>query len=333
MCVVYHMTRQKHFYQIIRNTIVLLILSGGLLHGQQFRQQGLYMLDPYQSNPAFGGLNNSLTMTGDFRRQWSELTGAPIGQFVSANMPLYAIQSGVGINLFHETLGASRAISGDVSYNYIFTQFEGFLLSAGVGLGVRSNQIDGSRLRTPDGNYENIINHNDPNIPITNSTANSMVIVSGLALRSANFELGLGSYQTIGATISKEMNYNYAPANHLTLYGSTFLRIIDDWMLSPNLLLKYDFRVLQTEIDVLAYYGNLFGGLGMRGYSGNSSDAFKVILGGRITEKIQVAYNYEMTISGLKSVAGNTHELLIQYRIPASSLTKQREKIIYHPRM
>lgn len=57
------------------------------------------------------------------------------------------------------------------------------------------------------------------------------------------------------------------------------------------------------------------------------------MVGGRITERILVAYNFESPISELKLYSGNTHELLLQYRIQANIIQREKEKLIYHPRM
>ncbi|MEO5583434.1 MAG: PorP/SprF family type IX secretion system membrane protein [Saprospiraceae bacterium] len=313
--------------------LLYIICNGNPIQGQQLAQKGLYMLDPYSFNPAFGGLNNGLTVTGDFRKQWSDIEGRPVSEFVSAHMPLLNLNSGVGVNLIHEGIGASKIIEGSFSYNYILPQTGPLFLSIGGGLGMISRQLDGNILRTPDGNYETSINHNDPNIPTTKISDNNGVINLGLAMRIGLLEMGISSYQTVAFRISNKDNYHYSPAHHFTLYTSYFYTFNENWKIVPNALIKYDMASLQTELDIHLYNKNIFGGVGIRGYNSKSIDAIKIIIGGRITEKIMVAYNYESALSGIKTYSGNSHELLLQYRIPANLIERQKEKLIYHPRM
>mgnify|MGYP003548701211 FL=1 len=77
------------------------------------------MLDPYSFNPAYGGLNNGLTLTGDFRNQWSNLQGKPLGGYFTAHSPLLNLNSGVGFSFSTESIGASNNTEGSFSYNYI----------------------------------------------------------------------------------------------------------------------------------------------------------------------------------------------------------------------
>ncbi|KXK18361.1 MAG: PorP/SprF family type IX secretion system membrane protein [Saprospiraceae bacterium] len=315
-------------------TGVLLMLTIALAHkvnAQQIAQHGLYMLEPYRYNPAFGGLNNALTITGNFRRQWAELPGRPSTQYISAHMPLRTINSGVGLNFKNDELGATRISAATMSYNYILPLR--VFVSVGVGLGLNTSSINGDLLRTPEGNYENGINHNDPNIPAGKSSSTNGTLNLGIVSRINAIELGLSAIQTTSIGKRNSDLYYYKPYTHLILYTAYYYQIDDNWKILPSALLKYDLATIQTELDILAYNKNIFGGIGIRGYDNSSIDAVKVMLGGRITERILVAYNFEGNISKERAYIGNTHELLVQFRIKTNFKTTKREKIIYHPRI
>ena len=319
--------------RIFYGILLLTLLFNNKVSGQQLAQKGLYMLDPYSFNPAFGGLNNGLTVTGDFRKQWSNIAGKPVSEFVTAHMPLLNINSGVGLSFIHESIGAGKNIEGSFSYNYILPRTGPVFISVGAGIGLISRQLDGTVLRTPEGTYETVINHNDPDIPDSKLADNNGIINLGVAMRVGLLELGISSYQTLSFGLSKKENYHYNPAHHLTLYTSYFYNFDENWKIVPNVLVKYDLATVQSELDIHLYNKNIFGGVGVRGYNSNSIDAIKIILGGRISEKIMVAYNYESPINGIKTYSGSTHELLFQYRIPTNIIERQKEKLIYHPRM
>ncbi|MCO6459881.1 MAG: PorP/SprF family type IX secretion system membrane protein [Saprospiraceae bacterium] len=300
-------------------------------YGQQFNQQGLYMLDPYSFNPAYGGLNNSLTITGNFRKQWSEIPGQPTSQYLSFHSPIHSISGGFGGQFTNETIGASRLTGGLATFNYFLPT--PFLLSVCGGIGFISRALDATIITTPEGKYENGINHNDPHIPNIPTNSSNGVINLGIFSRFGSFEIGLSSYQTTYLGSSKNDSYHYRPYHHLILYSGYYYSINEDWSLSPTLLLKTDFVSLQSELDIHLYNKNIFGGIGFRGYNKSSIDAVKVIIGGRISERLLVSYNFESAIGAVKKYTGNTHEILLQYRIKTNFIQKPKEKIIYHPRM
>ncbi|MBK7602532.1 MAG: PorP/SprF family type IX secretion system membrane protein [Saprospiraceae bacterium] len=325
----------SYLYKVLSNIFIcctLILITNQNSYAQQLAQKGLYMLDPYSFNPAYGGLNNGLTLTGDFRNQWSNLQGKPLGGYFTAHLPLLNLNSGVGFSFSTESIGASNNTEGSFSYNYILP-ISPIFLSIGGGIGLSSRQLDGSILKTPDGQYENNVNHNDPNIPIDKVSANNGVINLGIVIRTGLLEIGLSSYQTVSTGISKNEKYNYKPVDHYLLYASYFYTFNENWKIVPNALIKYEKSALQSDIDIHLYNKNIFGGVGIRGYNSNSLDAIKVMVGGRITERILVAYNFESPISELKLYSGNTHELLLQYRIQANIIQREKEKLIYHPRM
>ena len=289
------------------------------------------MYEPYSFNPAYGGMNNSISISGDVRKQWSGITGSPSSQYLLAHMPLYHLSSGAGIMLNNEEIGASRQFQGQLSYNYVFSKLSFGLLSAGVSVGLLNRNIDGNEIRTPGGNYENSVQHNDPLLFPGAGNYFGSTAGAGIFLRTTSLEIGLSYSQVISLPFS-EKTLSYTPASHIILYGGYYYELNEDWKLVPSLLLKYNSAILQSDVDLQVYRNNLIAGIGVRGYSSKSIDCIKINLGGRLSERLLIAYNYEATLSGLKSYSDNTHELFIQYRIP-SKLLKKPENVIYHPRM
>ncbi|MEY3249463.1 MAG: hypothetical protein RL742_1506, partial [Bacteroidota bacterium] len=90
-------------------TPILYIGMLGWLQAQQLPQYSLYMLNPYALNPAVAGTENTLILNGVYRQQWSDLRGAPVGQTLNAHLPVYRINSGLGLRLDNDAVGAHRA--------------------------------------------------------------------------------------------------------------------------------------------------------------------------------------------------------------------------------
>lgn len=298
---------------------------------QQLPQYGLYMFEPYSFNPAYGGMNNSISVSADIRKQWSGLAGAPSSQYLTVHMPIYSLNSGVGLMLNNEELGANHQFQGQLSYNYVMSNLAAGLISLGASVGLINRNMDGSEIRTPGGNYENSIQHNDPLLYPGAENYFGSTLGCGIFYRASAVEVGLSYSQIISLPIQNK-TFTYNPAAHLILYASYFYKINEDWKIVPAVLLKYNAAVIQSDLDLQIYRNNLIGGLGLRGYSSKSLDCFKINLGGRLSERLLIGYSYEATLSGLKSYSDNTHELFIQYRLPVKML-KKAENVIYHPRM
>jgi len=99
--------------------IFLLLGMTTQVWAQQPSQYSLYMLNPYGYNTAYAGLDESLSITGVFRKQWVNLPGSPMSFQFNAHMPLEYINSGVGLSVEHDRLGAQFYTHVQGSYNYI----------------------------------------------------------------------------------------------------------------------------------------------------------------------------------------------------------------------
>jgi len=149
----------KNIFTILATLIVFTAYS------QQNGQYSLYMLNKYQFNSAYAGLDNSLSVTGVFRQQWLGLEGSPSIQNVNAHMPLYYLRGGIGLNVENMNIGAEQNISATLSYSYHHPVGDAGILSIGAGGGIFQKSLDGSKLRTRDGDYQEnipVITHNDP---------------------------------------------------------------------------------------------------------------------------------------------------------------------------
>ena len=96
---------------------------------QQSVQWTQYMLHPYTINPAYAGLDRSLSITSGVRSQWSDFGDAPITQMVQAHIPLYIVDGAAGIAITNDQLGLFRRTSATVSYNYVLDSPIGLVLS------------------------------------------------------------------------------------------------------------------------------------------------------------------------------------------------------------
>ena len=90
-----------------------------MVWAQQPAQYSLFMLNKYAYNNAYNGLDQSLSITGVFRKQWTTFPGSPLNFNFTAHLPLEMISSGVGFGVEYDALGAYTNITVRGSYSYI----------------------------------------------------------------------------------------------------------------------------------------------------------------------------------------------------------------------
>ncbi len=316
-------------------TVVLLTFFAMTCMAQQAAQYSMYMWNKHAFNPAYAGMDNSLSITGVYRSQWVNLPGSPVTQAVNAHMPLYIARGGAGISFESESLGSWKQQVASLSYDFQIEVGNSGILSLGLAAGLLVREIDGSKIRTPEGQYSDNepFTHNDPSIPFlsvekgTGPTAHV-----GIFYQSEKLEVGLSAVNLLENEVSLT-SVTFMPERTYYLYSGYRLDLGRKLQLTPSLLVKSD--VYQTQMDfslVVRYNENIFAGATFRGYDSKSRDALSLIGGIKLNEKITVGYAYDLTLSGLSKVNNGTHELLINYNLGKPIGQGNPPIIIYNPR-
>lgn len=323
---------------MIRNGILLVIWSVLLLSisavpifAQQYPQFTQFMLNRYGMNPAYGGLESSLSITTGLRTQWTPFEGAPKTQFINAHLPFYILNGSIGMSLENEQLGAFKRLLITASYNYVYESSIG-LISVGMKAGGQQVRINGRQLRTPTGNYvDQNIDHNDPILSSQNMTGISPQWGLGLYLLNDYFQGGF-SIENIPANSLSSGAAAYRPSQFLNLFLSSDIYVSDILMMRPVLLIKSDLVQTQTDVGALLYYDKFFGGMTVRGYNSDSFDAFNIIAGIKVNEHFRLSYSFDFGISDINRFHDGTHEFIVNYNLNKKISTGELPRIIYNPR-
>lgn len=324
----------RYFY-----TIMLVLFVLGNCFAQQASQYSLYALNKFNFNPAYAGLDNSLSVTGVYRNQWLDLPGSPVLQNINAHLPVYLLNGGFGINIENEKQGPERNTLATISYSYWLPVGKKNTLSLGLSGGVLQKTLDGTLLRTPDGVYTNPITniqHNDNNLPNSKESGRAPIFNAGAYFKGEQYEFGVSvnnitesrimlNAQNVNAEILNNRNY--------FITFATYFEIGNKLTIHPSALIKSDLIENQAEITVLLKYNdNIFGGAAFRGYNSNTADAVALIAGFNLSEKVKVAYSYDMTVSALQSVSNGSHEIMLNYNLNKAIGAGIPPNIIYNPR-
>lgn len=313
---------------ILLSIVILIPIT---IQSQQNGHYTQYMYNKYEFNPAFGGLERSLSVNSYYRSQWNQLSSNPSQLGINAHMPLYLLKGSVGINVASENLGAERNTSVLLGYNYILPTKIG-TFSAGLSLGVLQKSIDGSKLRTPSGEYENIINHNDLLLSNSQGYGLSPNWKLGVYFLNNNLETGFSitnfpTNQIPVGDYSIDLQTSYTFFTEMKIY----LENIDAYI-KPSIFLQANNESVQTAIATTLQYGNVFGGLGVRGYDSQSIEGLIFIMGMQIDKHYRLSYSYDYGLSSLQKVNDGSHEFIINYNLQKLIGIGLPPKIIYNTR-
>ena len=300
-------------------------------YGQRSSVSTMHMLNPYQQVQAYGGFDRSISSTLMYRSQWTPIASNPRYLHFNVHLPVYFLNGGAGIILEQEDLGLESNSTAKLSYNLVYNTPIG-LFSGGISLGFSQKRFNGDGVLTPEGEYETgLINHNDPNI--TNGFANGLRPTWGLS--------GIWRYNKLTAGIQIDdfftPKYSFDQINYdgraiFSLIADYQYTISDDVTLRPSLLMITNLNLWQLNLGVSCNYGNIFGGINLRGFTQNTVESLGIISGIRFNKHYTLAYSFDLGLSSLRNSTEGSHEIILKYNLNKIINTGLPPRIIYNPR-
>ena len=301
---------------------------------QQPAQYSLYMLNKYAFNPAYAGMDNSLSFTGVYRNQWVGLEGAPETQGLNAHMPLYFLGGGVGFVAEKETIGSWRQTSAVATYSYQMEAGTAGVLSLGMSIGLLQRELDGSKVRTPEGVYNegSQIDHQDDLLFSDLQNGSAPTFHVGAFYQGEKLEAGISAMNLIENEVSLS-SAGFKPDRTYFLYIGYQIDLDKKLVAVPSALVKSSTEQTQVDLSVLMRYDeNIFLGASFRGYDAKTRDAASIFGGFKLSERIVLGYAFDVPISDLKPVNNGTHEFYLNYNLGKEIGKGKPPHIIYNPR-
>lgn len=325
----------KFRLSIIKFCVILFFLfTGEKSFAQQPYHSTHFILDKYDVNPAYAGMDDVLNINARYRQQWQGIDGNPEFIRLNAHLPLYNINGGAGFKFGRQKIGLEKDNYFTFSYNHVFPLSFG-LISVAAKAGLTQKSIDAAALRTASGIYNSggQIDHKDQLLSEGELKGIGQNYGMGIYFFSNYFDLGMvfDDYPVIGYSLD-EMSIQ--KCSSMTIHWNYFLNLPDPFKMDIFTLLRTDFIQWQSEAGVGLNYGDkLYTMLQFRGYSKNSLDALSIGIGGRLNRNIFLAYNYDLTLSSLRRASNGSHEILIRYFVDLQLGKKLPESIIHSPRL
>ncbi|WP_053058361.1 type IX secretion system membrane protein PorP/SprF [Pedobacter sp. BMA] len=119
-----------------------------------------YFQNRYLINPSMAGINEGFNINGSFRKQWSNIPGAPLTQSVTLDEQVGKV--GWGANFYNEKAGGIQRTKmvGTFAYHLPLSN-EDQKLNFGISFGASQDRLDLSSVRNSDINDPSIARFND----------------------------------------------------------------------------------------------------------------------------------------------------------------------------
>jgi type IX secretion system PorP/SprF family membrane protein len=258
-------------------------------------------------NPALAGQTTG-SATYTYRTNYSNVEGAPEDHFIGIHTPFSEYRCGLGFNLMHEKVNNIQNVFASAAFAYhIRNRTQGF--SAGISAEYGSTVVTGQSNVNP--------TVNDPVLLSYGNRVSSFDFSAGMNYQSRYFRAGFALNKLASSWITKETSLF---ANYFSTYIQGMIPVRNQKDLIEPYLSVRRFSPLYMSWDAGLFYSfqdKVMLGLGMR-----KGNAVVSNLGLYITERLLLAYSYEMNTSAYSKQLGSTSEFSL--RLDFSSYAERK---------
>jgi len=310
--------------------ILLFLIAGNLISGQQLPIYSQYLYNKFLINPAVAGSDGYTSYNITAREQWVGYYGAPrtfsfSGQtrilkrsYILKNLgvrkqvyrPKTDGKVGLGGYVFSDKNGLVQRTGFQFSYSYHMWLRNSTQLSMGLAFSGYHYKID-----------ENEINFEDPDEPwLNNDLRRGMFIPDasfGLYLLNARYSVGFSADQLFEASarIGDNTFNNFKIDRHYYLFGTYMLRLTNIIDLEPSVLIKMSGQLKpQADIGLTYIYNNGF----WAGLAYRTSGAVIANLGVKY-QNIFIGYAFDFTLQEIQRITYGTHEITLAIKFGDSA--------------
>lgn len=304
--------------------IGMMLLVGLTTIAQQEQQYTMYFVNPYTINPAVGGTEDFIDIKLGGRYQWMGIEAAPKTIYLTAHSTLgkefkpeyhhhgeHSYWHGVGGYVYKDQTGPLSRSGYYGSYSFNHPINKKLRLSTGFFAGLKQFTVDGSFFN----------NKQADNVVASAATLSKMMpdMSFGMWLYSKDHYIGISAFQLLGNSLSFDglqdptlQSAEGALGRHVFIQGGYRVALGDDLDVIPSFAVKFvNPAPVSKDINVKLNYGD---GLFVGG-SWRIGDSFSVAAGTVLLDQWEVAYSYDLNVSGLSQYNTGTHEVIIGYRL------------------
>ena len=249
-------------------------------------------------NPAATGNSNNVDVFLLNRQQWIGFENAPRTSILNAHSYFNAIQSGLGLSMMFDKIGASRqTLNAMASYAYHISLTDEILLSLGLSGGIYNSNWDPSRNRFNEEVDDGSLSDK------SSRTAGDF---------NAGFEMNV--YGVIfGASLTHLLNSSPdigKPGREVYGYARYRWAVSRDIDIAPGVMFRNANYCNFFDVNITGFYLKKY----WAGLSFRPNNSMAIMLGGEFG-MFRVGYAYDRSIGNVLSLAANTHEFMLSVRI------------------
>ncbi len=316
---------------MIRRLLVILTLVGLISFNAQAQDPifSQYYSAPLQINPAFAGHGYAPSFALNYRNQWPSLN-AYTTYAASYDQYLDYLNSGFGVMILADDAGEGLLKMTKVSgvYAYRLKINDEFFVKLGAEASVVQARLDWSRLVfldqidvengpiSPGGTPYPTEEEQPENLTNVYFDASAGLLLYGKSLYGGFAIKHLNTPNESFLNINNNLNgglplrYTVHAGAEISLSQSNKREGAP--FISPNLLFVRQGDFGQLNIGAYAGMGMIFGGVWYRNAQSNA-DAVIALIG--VQKGIfKIGYSYDVTVSGLASESGGSHEISVSFR-------------------
>ena len=281
----------------LRITFACLLSMVLMANAQQDPQFSQNMFNRLMFNPGYAGTSGAICVTGINRSQWMGFEGAPKTFVLGLDMPIQALNGGIGLTLVQDKIGVENNVYAKLAYSYHLKLKQG-TLGLGLDLGMMNKNI-GAGL--------NPIDKTDGSIP--QNAIGSTVFDAGIGAyyTSKTFYAGLSSTHLPQSTFDLGTS-KYQSRRHYYITAGYHYQLNPDVEIRPSIFIK-NAAATQFDINCNVFYKNKYWG----GLSYRLQDAVILMLGADVYKGLKVGIAYDVNTSTLSKYNSNTLEILLNY--------------------
>lgn len=260
-------------------------------------------------NPAYAGSHDALSFSTVYRRQWIRINGSPTTKTFTAHSQLLKSRVGLGLTAYQDNIGVTTQTGVFGNYAYRIRLNRGTLAMGMLG-GYIAYQENLSDVETNDIDDNEFMNNTQaafaPNFGF-GTYYYTKVFYLGLSVpRIIYNKLYINEnneVEKVTSSFNKE-EVHFFLASGFVFDVNPLLKIRPSGMLKVvmNAPVEYDLN-LATLLLTSVWVGG--------GY--RSGDAWNMMTAIQVNDQLRVAYSLDFTFTNLRSVAGSTHELSLNY--------------------
>jgi len=298
------------------------LMIGTSAFAQQVPVFNQYLYNPYVYNPARAGSQELGQLFLGYKKQWTDMPGAPATSVLTFDYPLQSQRSGVGATIYSDQTHILNKVGGSLTYAYhiVSGPNDNQRLSLGLSAGFLSQTIDFARANVQDRSDQIILEN------AQNSTAFEAAF--GLHYQYENLSIDFAVPQLVNSSVrylntvgTTQQLAEFRLINHylgairykipVSLQNQLYLEPVGMVRVVRGLPMQYDANFL------LHWREQFTIGAGWR--SGSPEGAFasgiNVSLGFKLNDYFTAAYIYEVTgRQQYRSILGDTHEFAIGFK-------------------